>query len=478
MAQPLRKYNSNNDYVNDTSRPGNKSTVSQISHAVKYDGVNIVVEPTIYNVEVGDMIIYDKQLLTHKLLKMATYQAASFDTDRYIVSNFLWHESVGDIGIFVHSTMTASLPWAAKNEFTINSLNASLAGSFDILCTGSNAAATATTIRWDNNSTLADIAAQLTTTNGGVLGNYSTCAVDGDVIVIMVGGWGSNNITITNAEGGASKYALVDCSMYCKVNGVELSGQANEIHRSFQGTSVATCFPSLAADLLPVTSASYTMFNVNRPYRCGLAYQIFKSYVTSYGASSFVDDYTSGSTFPMQQAVFEACNNSGVAAQQACYDRNNGSWETYLHNAMADINSLRGAVGNAYGNLGKQGKLIATCYYFDHNKVWQPCYPPANAATLVGVSVQGYTTGFEPGNGYLSDCYEMTSFMNDDKRLVLNGYISTLGGSTLGSSNLWASEEYYGNYGFLFYAYGGALGDGYKVYSYRGRISLAFRLKS
>ena len=474
----LFKYGSQNDYTVDAAnRPGDSSVVSVVNHEVKYKGVNVVVEATPFNVEVGDMLVYDKQELKHKIVKMKTYNAATFDTTRYIKSEALYHRTVGEVGLFLYKSQTSGA-WGAQTEFKISGIDLTAAGSFDFLSTGYQAKATATTISWEAGATLDSVKAQFATGNGATLGNasYSSVAIDGNDLIFMIGGTGTNNITLSNLADGGANVVLTDYSKYCKINGVELTGNDNEVHRSFQGSTVATCFPSLASDLLPVTSACYTVSKVSRPYRCGMSFQIFKAYVTTNGASTFVDDTTSGSTFPMTLAKFNACATSETAAEVACYNRHNGNYDSYLRAAMIDIESLKGTVGQAYKNFGKQGKLLASIFYKNHNNEWKPCYPAAYNVSLLGVTVAGYTTGFEPGNIYLSDNYEMSSFMNDDIRLVLNGYISALGsGNTLGGSHFWSASEYSSRYAWLFIATYGNLPDLSKMDGYSCRGSLAFK---
>lgn len=477
----LFQYGSQHDYnVDAANRPSDSSTVCLVNNEVKYKGVNVVVEATPFNVEVGDMLVYDKQELKHKILKMRTYNAATFDTSRYVKSEALYHRTVGKVGLFLYKSQTSGA-WGAQCEFKISGLDLTQSGSFDFLSTGYQAAATATTISWEAGATINDVKALFTTGNGGVIGNasYNSVTADNGDLIIMVGGYGTNNITISNLTGGGADAVLTDYSKTCKVGDVELTGNDNEIHRSFQGSTVATCFPSLAGDLLPVTSACYTVSKANRPYRCGMSFQIFKAYVTTNGATTFVDDTTGGSTFPMTKAKFDACATSETAAEVACYNRHNGDYDSYLRAAMIDIESLKGTVGDAYKNFGKQGKLLASIFYKNHNGEWKPCYPAAYNVSLMGVTAAGYTTGFEPGNIYMSESYEMASFMNDDIRLVLNQRIAALGGgNSLGGSNLWSASECLSSNAWVFNATYGNLHNGNKMHSYSCRGSLAFYFKS
>ena len=471
----LYQYSDNESYTADaSSRPVDSSVVSEVSSQVEYKGVNIVVDALPQNVEVGDMLIYDKQTLKHKILKMKTYNSSSFDTDRYIKSDMLWHQTILGTGLFLYKTMT-SARWGAQCEFKLSGFDLTQAGSFTFLSTGYQAKAEATTISWEANATLESVRAQLTTGNGGVIGSgsYSSAVIDGTDIIVMVGGYGTNNITIGSLSGGAEGVTLTDYSKVCKIGDTFVSD--TDTHRSFEGSTVATCFPSLAGELLPVTTASYTVCDVNRPYRCGMYFPTFKAYVSTNGSSTFVDDTTSGSSFPMTLAKFNACATSEVEAEVACYNRHKGSYDSYLRAAMADHDTLKGTVGQAEQNFGKQGKLLASIMYKDHNDEWKPCYPAAYAASQMGVTVVGYTTGFEPGNLHFVDTNEGVSFMREGVVEELNANFAKIGGMTLGSSYLWFSSEYDASNAWLYYAGDGDLGSNRKLGSYGVCGGLAFK---
>lgn len=472
--ESIFQYDDREDYLSANNRPTDQSTVSLAGSEVEYKGVNVIVAALPQNCEVGDMLIYDKQELKHKILKMATYNAQTFDSDRYIKSEALWHRNVMNVGLFLYKGQDTQR-WAAQCEFELSGLDLTQAGSFSFISTGYQAKAEATTIAWAANDTLASVLAQFTTGNGGVIGNasYNSAAIDGSSIIIMVGGTGTNNITISDKTGGAADLVLTDCSKVCKIGDTLVSD--TDTHRSFEGSTVATCFPGIASELLPVTTASYTVQGINRPYRCGVAFQIFKAYCTTSGSSTFVDDSTSGSVLPMTLAKFNACATSEVEAEVACYNRHHGDYDDYLKGAMIDVDCLKGTVGDAYQNFGKEGKLLASIMYKDHNDEWKPCYPAAYQASLWGVTVADYNTGFEPGNIYLSDSDELVGFMNDDIRLLLNPFITAVGGTTLGGLTLWSSSQYNGSNAWRFIATNGTLDISYKMGRYEVRGSLAFK---
>lgn len=472
----LFEYGTQQDYtVGASNRPTDGSSVSRISDEVKFDGVNVVVDATILNCELGDMLIYDKQTLSRKLLKMATYNAATFDTNRYIKSNMFWHNSVRDTALFLYSGQT-SARWAAQNEYKLSGFDLTQAGSFTFLSTGYQAAGSATTISWEANASLSDILAQFTTGNGGVIGNasYNTKAIEGSDIIFMVGGTGTNLITIGSKTGGASDVALTDYSFYCKIGDEVI---ATEEHRSFEGSTVTSLFGSYVSNVtFHYTSACYTNTNANRSWYTGVAFSIFKSYHAANGSTSFVSDITSNTSAPMKEATFLACKNSEVAAERECYERNNGSWDNYLHNMCANIEATKGTVNDNYANFGAQSKIRATIFYKNRNDEWIPCYPADYAASQMGVTVAGYTTGFEPGNLYMSDTFDFASYLTDEKRSVLNPYLTLVGGTTLGGSYLWTGSEYSGSRAWRFGAAYGMLDDFYKMDSRGVRASLALNL--
>ena len=472
----LFKYGSQQDYSADGfSRPANANSVSVVSHEVEFKGVNVVVEATLLNCEVGDMLLYDKQELKHKILKMRTYNAATFDTDRYVKSNAFMHHSVKDVGLFVHASRSTAA-WGAQCEFVLKGFDLTQSGQFTFLSTGYQAKGTATTITWSANDTLDSIKAQFTTGNGGVIGSgsYSSVAIEEDSLVFMVGGTGTNLITIGSLTGGAENLTLIDYSKTCKIGETLVSD--TDTHRSFQGSTVATCFPTIAGQLQPVTSASYTKAGVNRPYRCGMLFTKFKEYVSVSGSSTFVDDTTAGSVFPMTLAKFQACGISQDAAEKACYDRHKGNYDDYLKMAMADVENCKGTVGNAYENFGKQGKLLASIFYKNRKNEWKPCYPAAYAASQIAVTAAGFETGFEAGNFYQWDSFEGVSAY--EQAPILNPFISAVGGTVLGTSYDWLSSEHSGSYAWLCSSGDGTLSGSNKMNSCGVRGAFAFKFNS
>ena len=471
-------YNNQQDYNTDNSRPTDGSSVSVVGHAVAYDGVNVVVDCVPENLVCGDMIIYDKETLQHKMLKMSTYDASTFNSDKYIRSYMYWHVTALGVGLFISGASGGSAKWAAPNEYRIAGIDLTADGSFTFLSTGYQAASSATTISWTAGATLESVRAQLTIGNGGVIGNasYNSAVIVGSDIIVTVNGYGTNLVTIGALTGGGANIVLTDYSERVRINGVEIETRA---HRSFQGSTVTSLFGTYFTDItFPVTSACYTVTGANRSWWTGVALAIMKSFCASSGSTTFVSDITSNTSAPMKEATFLACKDSDVAAEVECYNRNNGSWDNYLRNMLVDKEAVKGTVGLSYGDFGERSKARASIEVMHYDSTWTAAYPADYKASLMGVTVEGYTTGFEPGNLYQPGIFEFSSFMNDDNRLVLNKYISMTGGSTLGDSNLWFGEEYNGRYAWLYYAGGGRLIDDDKMRSYGVRGSLAFKFKS
>lgn len=471
----LFQYDNRNDYnVDANSRPTDGSSVSKVSHEVEYNGVNVVVDCLPQNCEVGDMIIYDKETMKHKLLKMDTYDAASFDTDKYIKSNMFWHVTVTGVGLFLFATQR-SARWAASNEYRIAGIDLTQAGSFTFLSTGYQAKNSATTIEWAANATLESVKAQFATGNGAVLGNasYNSIAIVGSDLIITVNGTGTNLVTIGSLTGGAANIILTDYSETVRINGVTVETKA---HRSFQGSTVTSLFGTYFTNLtFPATSACYSVTKVNRSWWTGVALQVMKAYCAASGSTSFVSDITANTSAPMTEATFLACKDSDTPAEVEVYTRNKGSWDNYLRNMLADPEDLKGTVGLSYGDFGERSKARASIEVLGYDGSWKPAYPADYAASQMGVTVAGYTTGFEPGNLYQSNTFEFASFMNDEKRLVLNPFISAVGGTTLGGSDLWTGDEGSGYIAWVFYATIGRLRNYYKMDSNGVRGSLAFK---
>lgn len=487
MKKSLFEYDDQNDYTVDVNtRPSDSSSVSKVSHEVVYNGVNVVVDALPQNVEIGDQLIYDTQTLSLKILKMATYNAATFDAlttqnpnGRYIMSKALWTREMIGYEHFTSGEQASSKRWAERNEYKLSGFDLTQAGSFTFISTGYQAASSATTISWEAGATLDSIVAQFTTGNGGVIGNasYNAKKKDGDDIIFYVGGTGTNLITIGSATGGAANVELTDYSMYVKIGSHELTDEAELVHRSFEGSTFTSLFASYFPELtFPVKIDCYTKTGANRSWYAFISKQIAKTYhKTTNGSTTFVSDLTSNTSTPMNEATFLACRTSESAKARECYERNGGSWDRYIGNMCADLDTMKGTVGSSYGDHGERSRARASVFYKNHNDQWVPCYPADYAASQMGVTVEGYTTGFEPGNFYLSGSFDVASFIEDETRTKFNKYFSALGCTTLGSSGLWAGDEYDGYCAWIFHATNGRLNIGYKMSTFGVRGSLALK---
>lgn len=474
----ILEYKNKDSYNSGKANHPDNSIVSVVSHETVFDGVNVVVDAVQQNAEVGDMLLYDKQERTHKLLKTRTYKAALFDNDRYIKSNMLFYVSVFGTGLFLYTGQQTAM-WGARNEYVIDNFDLSQSGGFSFKSTGYQAKSEATSISWQAGDSLQSVFEQIAVFgNGAVMGNasYSSAAIEGDKIVLKIGGLGTNLVTIDKMEGGGSPVEITDYSEFCKIGDTILSG--DQVHRSFQGSTVASCFPSIASLLLSTSTGTYTKSKVDRGYRAGLYFPLFKSYVAANGSATFVDDTTAGNVWPMKEETFLACGSSSTPAEKACYDRHNGSWDDYLMASMADIFSMKGSVAVAYGNLGIQGKLLASIFYMDRNNEWQPCYPAAYQASLMGVTVEGYNTGFEPGNLHLVDNFDLVAMFDPLTVGILRNRLSVVGGTNIGSSYLWSGSCSDGNNAWVFSATNGALYAYSKLTGSGVRGSLDFKFKS
>ena len=477
----ILEYGSKDLYNTDKSNRPSGSSISVVSHETVFDGVNVVVDAIEQNAEVGDMLLFDKQEMTHKLLKTRTYKSATFDTDRYIKSNAIFHRSILGTGLFLYGSQV-SASWAARNEYVISGMDLTQDGGFSFLSTGYQAKNEATDVSWKAGDTLQSVLNQIAVYgNGAVMGNssYNSAVIEGENIVLKIGGTGSNLVTLSKLNGGGSNVEITDYSELCKIGDTVLSDQSRQVHRSFQGSTVATCFPDLFTGvILTASSAAYTKAGVNRSYYAGLYFPIFKSYVASNGSTSFVDDTSSGAILPMKEATFLACGSSSTAAEKACFDRHHGSWDDYLKSSMADLFSMKGSVASAYGNFGTQGNLLASIFYKDRNDTWQPCYPAAYQAAQMGVTVAGFQTGFEPGNFHLPDNSELVSMFDPDIVGELRKQLVAVGGTAIGASYLWSSSECSGDGAWIFYATNGTLYNNCKMNGGSVRGSLAFKFKS
>lgn len=388
------------------------------------------------------IVLLDNNTGTLKYITVDDLQQYNPDLSGYTIKPFVrFTRGKNGKSVVMHKTATGS-QWALNNYYKVY-CDTTAAGGFTITVGNWNTS-TSATVSWSAGATLDSIVAQMTN------GSYCWFSHESGEDFIRVSAYTSNSsytCTLTNNIGGT----VEDLSIYCRVNGVVQS----EVHRVWQGTDVSSLFPSFG--FLPVNSAQYAKNGYNMSWMCCANLARCKTYYGTNGASSYVAE--SSVAARMTAAAFAALNNSGVAEQQALYDKYDGSWDAYMDASMIQIDDTHtgGIEYQSYDN-GEQSKLLASVETKDFTGNWVPAYPAAyNAAQLVDANI---------GACNLPTNHEIAVFMEDSKFAKINTAISYIGGNALSNTGYyWSVAQYYSYSAWLYSGYSGTLDDTGKYYT-------------
>ena len=466
----INKYSVELDYVMD-SRPTTESSVSFImdSKQVHYDGKNVVKPLTKYGVyDGGDELCIDT--LSNKLcvLVTKTYDESSFGS-RYRRCGVFFCFNDGGVLKFDCGVNVTDM-WANYCFYRIEGLDLSQPGSFDYtfdtnIATGKSATGT---VSWEAGATLASIVSSWDKPH-----TYGNIVVtnDGLAIGVSVGGYtGALTLTISNLTGGAENGVLVDLSKNYVIGGVET---ITEEHHPWQNKSLKDIF---GEDKITIgmTINAYTVSGISRPYRCGMRFSKFKSYLTTHGSDTFVDDTTSGSIFPMKSTVFAQCIDGTIGGDAgiALYKKHKGSYDSYIRAAMVDIDNRRnGVLKYCLGDNGKMATFLASVMTKDYNLNDVPVFPiHYNASRITidpAIPVKPYLWSVDEGCRVMDE-----NFIDDYNRILLKRGKTQISEST----NFWFASESYANYGQFSNSNAGTLYVNYRLNSSSARAFLAFTL--
>lgn len=286
------------------------------------------------NCEIGDVLLYDKNLARPCVLKASRFtktQVEALDTTRYFNTKAVYfgkekYESNGEVisckGLWIAPAGPGNY-WAQDNYYTLTpSANCFANGattkeiSFSITIVGGDTSTGAMSITVPSGSTLANIASLIHNAKQNVSGASGRIAVgtykeSSSASVTAVGintwGWSTNLVSISNVSttDGVADVALYDFSMDTKYDGTLI---ATRSHRSYQGSYVNSLWNSLGLSGFKWpgnSTACYARNGHNLSYWSGGNFNKFKSYVRSSGGTSVVDD-VDGATAPMNYATWQS----------------------------------------------------------------------------------------------------------------------------------------------------------------------------
>lgn len=432
----LNKYADQAAYNADT-RPANENCVSLVGQNLVYDGVNIILKRTQLRRSDVCLVFWDNVDSDYVFIPIETYVAAKLDTTRYTEQNYVRFTRTLGRDVVMHKDATSGI-WAEFNRYKLE-CTTSASGGFTWAVT-INGSAKGGSVTWNSGASLDDIVFQMNTQ--GAVSTYLVFSHESgeNFIRIRKGGYSYSVFTITSATGAV----LDDLSKYTKIAGVAQT----ETHRDWQTQDVAALFPY--SGFLAANSVQYARNGYNLSYWCGGNQTRYKSYTESSGSNTYIAESTIGAR--MKPAAFAALNNSGIAEQQALYDKYSGVWNAYMEASMAktDDENRNGIEYQSYADGDKQSQFIASVTTMDFDGSYIPAYTAAyNAAQKT--DTRGAITEWN-----LPTLHELAVFMDDVTLSKINLAMAAIGGTALSitgyywsvarsnSTTAWFYSGYYG----------------------------------
>ena len=128
----IRKYDTLTEYEADAAAIAavSGSVVSAvIDTGIKYDGKNLMAP--LSAAQEADIVVFDKDELTHKVVKNGTYDSATFPSARYVIGGVVYARE-GDTVKIMAKDKLANAKYAQGYKIKLTGFNFATGGSFDI----------------------------------------------------------------------------------------------------------------------------------------------------------------------------------------------------------------------------------------------------------------------------------------------------------------------------------------------------------
>lgn len=409
MAQ-VNKYANRYGYAADKNRKATRSAVSYVvdDGALIYDGVNVVVGRDAAGV--GDLAVFDKALGEIRFVKGSTLDYALLPAALVPLAVVYARSGERLRAVSLDNATdngSTSICWAASYEVALSGFNLAAGGTFTLNINGIDYPFT-----YPAGASLPDIAA-LVNRHATITQTYGWAASTGTDAVIL-----SCN---TNVEAYAAIRAVAGCVLtrtaddrnyQTSLTGVlPVGGSASIRRNNYVDSSLAGCN----------TAKFLQYYSVNGSIETGVA---------------------PGSATIIRESAFTQAANPALTAAYSTY-------EAYLYGEH--LLQYPGAFGSLLCNGKENTGLIGSMRFVDIRGKSAPCYPAAAAALDYGVSVAGYTTGFEAGAWWLPSVEEMFLLMRDRvlgaadlERDPVNRTLARLGKASCYGADfyMWTSCEY------------------------------------
>lgn len=471
--------------------------------------------------ELGDMLFFDKvekEYVVVKKYALTSIFTDGYDHNRYETNYDNFIGVTDGMAKFVacdDAMPTQSLydnDVAATSCFYRIEIDNAAAGSITFSVASGNDSISETTIEWEADEAMSEIAAKFTAKNSTA--NYITFSAleDGSGVGLEVGGRGANTMTVTDS----ANCTVIDCSQlafFASENPtapavgetLDPTGEWNfigETHHNWRGNNASAILTG--KNLVGASQVLVAVNGFNYSSRCGGNFAKFKSWATLSGDNSFYSDGVNESTnsssgHVMRKTIFDSSVTSEAtgdalkmyeyynhlftdasgdyATLREGYEAKYGTMETlydaYLMSHTADPGGNSGIV-NSMRNKGKhQTEVKADAMNVNYNYIVIPAYPPEYNAVRYG---NASTIGFRTGKYYHPEPGDIALFMRDDIFAGVNSNISMFGiGSQLAISvSIGSCADYNAYNTWFFLATYGCVSNNYRYGRYfRSRPVLA-----
>jgi hypothetical protein len=415
----INKYATQAAYAADKDRATNQSTTSLISATNKtmFGGVNTMAP--LSNGGYGDLVVYDSDDGTLKVLKAGTIVKAQMGANLTAMAVVILNKGKN---LFVISLEDTSLKWAYPYEVALQGLDLANGGSFTIKLDG-----TSVTYSFSAGATLAQVAATMNADSTNFTSKYWSATATASQIIIT-GNAARNSST-------AQVVAVSGCSIVTR-----------QIDKDYQNAYVGD---------LPNGNSLDENKRANGViiYYAGACKAKFSAYYAANGTTA--TNVPEHSPTILNSASFNAADNPVL------YKKYNGSYYDYI---IGEHFSER---PSQYGALSRDGKtntkILAAHTFVDIYGNTQDCYPAAAYCNKYAKTISGKTLGLEAGNWWLPSNNELVEMFKDlkiDRTDAVNQTLSAIGATLLYFDGYyWSSCERYSNHSYIYDGDDGTLGD-------------------
>lgn len=430
-------------YTADSNRPTNKSVVSNIADGtgVLFEGKNVLVDKPAAGI--GDICVYDTATASVRFIKFGTYNAATLPASITILG-VVYYRTENRVNI-VSKSNQASARWAEGYKVKLAGFDFVNGGSFTITV---NATTTAP-ITYTSADTLTTIATAVAAalTNAGFTSATGWAATADNA---------NNCITVIRHY-----YTPV-------INTFTATDVASKVVATIITTKDYQCtFTGLLTAYSNITRVDGSVSSW-----AGADYPKFLSYYHDNGGTNTNEVLKSGNV--VKYSVFNATDNPILVSY---YGAGETGYAAYIKDKMLRYPFSKGSIIDDNGQ--NNTNLLAPIMYTDVDGVSKPAYPAAYNAKQYGLSVNGYTTGFETGNWWLPSAREMYLLIKyaflDNSDIVNKTLIAISGDKVLASGYYpWTSTEYNSNNAWFYYGSNGNLNSSNKYNTINVRAVSAF----